>query len=200
MIWESWPWKQRLLKDADLIERWARKNPSDRRAFIIEQKVFVGAYAMRKLLESQKLSSSFNDRMVNCDVYPALGKPITIANNHKFDKLYDFSSPVRRMIAAKTLLNLVIHSFIFAEVVDSDDLSTQAFFITSDHSRNKGLWRIELTTFSELMREVGNDMPTYYVRSFDTKEGDWFVWQGHGQPPIHIRKKLAELKKGASGA
>jgi hypothetical protein len=120
MILESWPWKQRLLNDADLIERWARKGPTERRSFMIEQKVFLAAYAMRKLSEARKLSSSFSERVIKCQIYAACKEPITIADNHKIDEVYDLDNPKRRTIAAKSLLDLIIHSFIFAEVVDDE--------------------------------------------------------------------------------
>jgi hypothetical protein len=45
MIRESWPWRDRLAKDADLIDRWTAKTAdSERRSFLIEQKVFFAAY------------------------------------------------------------------------------------------------------------------------------------------------------------
>jgi hypothetical protein len=55
MIWESWPWRQSLLRDADTLARWVRKDPSDRRAFLTEQKVFNGAYAIRKLYQRTEI-------------------------------------------------------------------------------------------------------------------------------------------------
>jgi hypothetical protein len=195
MILESWPWKQRLLKDADLIERWARKRPTQRRAFIIEQKVFLSAYAMRKLFESQKLSSSFTDRSVRCKVYPMRARRVTIANNHKIDKLYDWIHPSDRTIAAKSLLDLIVHSFIFAELVKDEDLTMEGFLVTSDRSRQTGLWHVDLHDFTNLMRVVGNDMPAHLIRIFDPKSGDWFTWQGNGEPPSHVSKKLEELTK-----
>jgi len=62
MISESAPWKDHLALDANLIERWAAKPRSTaRRSYIIEQKVFLTAYAMRKLLEGEKLSNSLEN-------------------------------------------------------------------------------------------------------------------------------------------
>ena len=67
MIWESGPWKDRLLSDADLLERWAAKQSvTERRSYLLEQKIFISAYAIRKLFESEKVSSSFFDRSEHC--------------------------------------------------------------------------------------------------------------------------------------
>jgi len=194
MILESWPWKRQLLRDADIIERWVQKKPSERRRFTIEQKIFLSAYSMRKLFDGQKFSSSFGERVLKCTVYPPLGKRITIANNHRLDELYDLHSPSSKNISATILLNLIIHSFIFFEVVD-DGLTLQSFFVTSDQSRQQGLWQITLAEFTRLMRIVGNDMPSRYIRVFDKKQGDWFIWQGDGDPPKHIAEKIKRLKE-----
>jgi hypothetical protein len=71
VINESWPWKRRLAKDADIIERWAAKPKiTDRRSFLLEEKIFLAAYAMRKLVEANKLSSSFEGSSINCRIFP----------------------------------------------------------------------------------------------------------------------------------
>ena len=60
MIRESGPWKAELLRDADLIERWAKKTvESERRSTLLERKVFVSAYAIRRLNEAVRISSRF---------------------------------------------------------------------------------------------------------------------------------------------
>ncbi|MCJ8518522.1 hypothetical protein ABID21_001154 [Pseudorhizobium tarimense] len=66
MIADSAPWKDELLKDADLIERWAAKaRPSERGSILIERKVFVSAFAMRKLIECEKVSSDVEGRSLH---------------------------------------------------------------------------------------------------------------------------------------
>ena len=48
LIHEGGPWKERLAKDADVIERWSAKTGvMERRSFLVEQIVFLAAYAMR---------------------------------------------------------------------------------------------------------------------------------------------------------
>jgi hypothetical protein len=194
MIFESWPWRQSLLRDADTLARWGRNNPSDRRAFLIEQKVFNGAYAMRKLCEAKKLSSRFDDSAIKCLRYPCSARvEITHQNEHKFSEHYDFfNDPRSCTISFKRLINMIIHSFTFAEVSD-DDGYVQALLITSDRDRSAGLWRIEFSDFVELMRSVGNDSPSTIHAVRDSQSGEWFEWRGHGEPPVHIRERLDAL-------
>lgn len=117
MIHESAPWKDRLAKDADFIDRWAAKPKiTERRSVLIEQKTFVAAYSIRKLLQAGKLSSSFEGRSVPCDAAPLVrGKKIDRYNAHRYVELYDFDKMARQAISAPALLDLLIHSLLFAE-------------------------------------------------------------------------------------
>jgi hypothetical protein len=195
MIWESWPWRQSLLRDAETLARWARRNPSDRRAFLIEQKVFNGAYAIRKLYEAQKLSTSFDDFAIKCVRYSCRSQMITHRNEHKFIEHYNFDDPNRCTVGFKRVINMIVHSFTFAEVIDKD-LYVEAFLITSDRCRYTGLWQIELSDFVRLMRSVGNDSPSSCRTVRDPQSGKWFEWRGHGEPPSHIRERLDDLAAG----
>ncbi len=56
MIYESYPWKRDLLRDADIIERWAaKKTDSEYRSMLLEKKVFLSAFVIRKLIEDYKV-------------------------------------------------------------------------------------------------------------------------------------------------
>ena len=56
MIWESYPWKNQLIADAAIIKRWASKTQhTQRRSMLIERKVFLAAYIIRKLDDDYKL-------------------------------------------------------------------------------------------------------------------------------------------------
>jgi hypothetical protein len=112
MIWESGPWKDLLLNDAALLERWSAKaSVTDRRSMLIERKVFLAAYTIRKLYEAQKLSTSFRDRSVRCWTYPAISNRITHLSVG-LDKLYDFGCAEQRVIAARDLIDLIILSYL----------------------------------------------------------------------------------------
>jgi len=64
---------------------------------MIEQKVFLAAYAMRKLVGGRKLSSSFEDRALQCQVFSVSpGQSVTSYNIHRLDRLYDLSKPSKR--------------------------------------------------------------------------------------------------------
>lgn len=170
MIYESHPWKTRLGKDAEMIERWAAKPAiTARRSFIVEQKVFLSAYAIRRLLDAPKLSTTFHERSVRCRLFSALeGRKVTTANWHDYHELYEFNDPVARSINLRDLLDIIIHSLVFAEILNEDG-TIQGFIVTSHRKRDK-LWEIHLSEYITVMQDIAHDYPSTMIRVFDTKE------------------------------
>jgi len=195
MIHESAPWKDRLAKDAALVARWASKTRhSERRSVLIEQKVFLAAYVMRKLLEAGKLSSSFDGLALQIDAIPLRpGKRVDRHSRYDLPGLYDFDRTTRKNVAAPVLLDLIIHSLIFAEVAREDD-SIEGFFVTSDR-KSSALWMVEIDRFIALMRSVANDYPSSvrFVRNAET--GESAEWRGAGEPPAQIGAKMNRIAR-----
>jgi hypothetical protein len=193
MIWESYPWKNQLIADAASIKRWASKTqPTERRSMLIERKVFLAAYTIRKLDHSYKLSSAFHDRSLQCRTYRLKSKHITLLNNHKIDELYDLDCANAGTISAHQLMDIIIHSLVFGEVL-GDDLTLKAFIVTSDRRKTR-LWEIKTDAFVELMNDVGNDYPAsaHWVSNPDT--GELVVWQGSsGSPPPSFEERAQRI-------
>lgn len=194
-IWDSAPWRKRLLADASLLDRWAQKpRPTERRSVLVEQKILLAAYAIRKLIEAQKLSTATADRTVVCRVFAPKSDRITLANNHKLEELYNLEKSEQTTVGLRALLDLIIHSLVFMEQLD-DSGRVEGFYVTSDRKRYDKLWYVELRRFIDLMNLVGEDYPSVVCSVFDVETNDWFVWTGSGEPPAHIREKLERLIK-----
>jgi hypothetical protein len=178
MIHESAPWRSYLAKDAEFIDRWAAKTAiTERRSILLERKVFLAAYAMRKLFEARKLTSSSNHKTVQCKTFPAIDRhAISSWNAYKFYQLYDFSSPSVQTVKLPDLLNLIIHSLLFSEVIQKNG-KISAFFVTSDRKRSN-LWLIRLSHFTSLMRYVAQDYPAVIHRVRDGETENWIEWRG----------------------
>jgi hypothetical protein len=181
MIRESAPWKAELLRDAVLIERWAAKTvETERRSVLLERKIFVSAYAIRRLNEAAKISSRFREVALPITRFPPTGTSVDQWNVHRFDEHYDLTDDRTEQMPLFRFLNLIIHSLIFAEEIN-DRMQITGFAVTSDNSSEKGLYRIELKAFTDLMRDVGRDYPSTFVRR---RVGDkWWIWTGDGEPP-----------------
>jgi hypothetical protein len=181
MIRESAPWKAELLRDADLVERWAAKTAvTERRSALLERKLFVSAYAIRRLHEAVKISSRFRDIALPVTRFPPTGSATNRWDIFDFDDKYDTDNGQAERMPVFRFLNLLIHSLIFVEELN-DREQVEGFLVTSDNASEKGLYHIELTTFVGLMRDVGRDYPTTFVRR---RVGDgWWAWTGNGEPP-----------------
>lgn len=179
MIHESSPWKAALVRDADLIERWALKPHSGRRSFLIEQKIFLAAYSLRKLSDDAKLSNATLARSVAVRISPPL-KPGFSNLRHWIERYFDLEKPINRQLTWRQILNMVIHSSVFAEIVNDDERVT-GFMVTSDQGLKLGLVHVGLSDFIKLMRIAAEDYPTYVHHAWDPKAGRWLTWAGQGQ-------------------
>jgi hypothetical protein len=182
MIWDSYPWKNQLVADAEIIERWASKTQvTQRRSTLIERKVFLAAYAIRKLYENYKLWTAFHERSLPSLTYPAKSRSITPLNAHNIEQLYDFDRPKTEAVSARHLMDIIVHSLVFSEVL-GDDLTVEGFLVTSDRKSNC-VWGIKIGPFVKLMRDVGNDYPPTSRIAGNPETGEFVVWQGQDSPP-----------------
>lgn len=185
MIHESAPWKAHLARDADLIERWAAKpGHSERRSFLLERKVFLAAYAMRKLNDAAKLSSDILANSMAVLLYPLTRDGYSEATSHRFDEFFDLGAPMRAGLPRRRLLDLLIHSRVFVEVV-SETETVAAFMVTTDKEQGKGLVQVEVAAFVELMRLAANDYPSVIRRTLDGR-GRSRTWTGHDETPPEV--------------
>jgi len=161
MIVESYSWKRELARDADMIERWCAKLPSDRQAVLLERKTFLSAYAVRKLRESNKLT----DDLVTSTV-PAVEYAKKLERTPRFrhlddiDDRYDLDVGKTCDLKVAGLVNTIIHSLYFNLSLAEDDQSVDGFYVTSDQ-RDKKLWFVLYSDFLKLLRSVSDNYPTY---------------------------------------
>ena len=195
MIWESAHWKEPLAKDADIIERWAAKTRhTPRRYTIMERKIMLSAFVMRKLMHSGKLSTSFADRQIGVAWFPSKSNRITTQNAHQIDKLYSLDMGRKKPVPVRRLLDQIIHSLAFVlHLAEEDDRAT-GFFVNSERDRNK-LLLVPIPKFAKLMRDISRDYPSHSHWVFDETKNDWFVWSGYGSPPRDVALKIEAISK-----
>jgi hypothetical protein len=182
VVHESAPWKAQLGRDAALIERWAAKpSCTERRSFLIEKKVFLAAYAMRKLDDASKLSSALLAGDIEVLRFPSSKPGYDQLNSHRFDEFFAMAEPEVFKLSGRRLLNLLVHSFVFVEVIGENDVC-EGFMVTSDYELSKGLVQVEMRAFVELMRDAASDNPSEMRYTRDAKTGRWIIWAGRELP------------------
>lgn len=160
MIWESHLWKDDLLKQAIELRRRKTQTRWPESSFAkLEQLLMLGFYSVRKLHESNKLSTLTMKQTISLVEYPATGKTITMLNWHNLDELYDLDSTTTVDRDVLFVCHQFVHSFVFSPVFDDNDRLDGVMF-ASDRQRHTSLLQISIDQVVQLFEEVGNDYPS----------------------------------------
>lgn len=165
MIWDSAPWRTDLIRDADLIEAWAKRPHKARQRYILEKKIFVTAFSIRKLFESRKIKDSDAGRSVKAYAFPTISIP---PRYHwgDLDQYFEMDAFKECKISAMRLSNALIHSFIFTFIADEAG-NIGAFFLASDQTRKTKALKIEIPIYAELCRKIATSHPTKMESTFN---------------------------------
>jgi hypothetical protein len=119
---------------------------------------------------------------MKCRTFPAFDKrAVTSWNAYKIEKLYDFSRPKKETFKAQALLDVVIHSLVFTEMLRRNQ-TVAGFLVTSDHRRSS-LWQVSIRQFVSLMRTVARDNPASAFRKIIDDTEEWVEWRGNRRTP-----------------
>ena len=160
MIWESHCWKKALLKDREYLARFRISDATREDTLAgIEKRIFVSFYAIRKLMDAEKLSTSNVHSQWPIIWYPNLSQ-IDILNWDKIAEKYDLDSGHREARKLRWLCNQVIHSFVF--IIDfAENGMIGGIFISSDREKNKRVFHVERRTLMDVLKLIGNDYPAF---------------------------------------
>ncbi len=145
-----------------------------------EREVFIGFYAVRKLLPTFKLSNSTKRLSGEVQWFaPRPGQPVDYFHRSDVDELFDLDHPTRETRDVAFLCNQVMHSYIFVNLT-TEAGKLDGFFVSSDTMRRKRLYFFPIAVVVRVFRTVGRDYPKsgHYVRNERTGE-----WEGSvGEP------------------
>ena len=190
MIRDSWHWKHSLSKDADLLETWAEKTKfTERRSALIERKVMVSAFSIRKLHESGKLSSAFADRSTQVRVFQRKPGRVEPAFDYDLDKEFKMNCPVQRRHPVMKVLDQIIHSRIFYEGVVEGG-AVESFIVASDRTSSVRITEVSISEFLRIMRAAAHDDPETLVALRSQISGKWLTWRGTGEMPRHVKANM----------
>ncbi len=161
MIYESYPWKQDLLRRKRLILKYncadILSNDSDNKAYtVIEKAVFYSAFIIRKLVDCKTKVSDDVDayKFKLKGVHPKIN--VNLLNRWPDEETHDWEHETNYTKSGAEICNWLIHSFIFFFGYNEDGI-IDSFYVSSDYDKNKILYRIELKDWIEYMDFVGRD-------------------------------------------
>ncbi len=163
MIWESYYWKRGLLNTVFWLKRNKEKfitiegDIDEKLSVKLDQRILIGFYSIRKLLEAKKLSKQIYSCQIPIQYFNNI-KNVDHFNWHKIEELFDFDSIHDDKIKLVVLVNYFIHSYIFLPSFENDQLT--GFFISSDKIKNKKVYLLSLEQLYFVFNMVGNDNPT----------------------------------------
>jgi hypothetical protein len=177
MIRESLYWKTDLLRFATQLSRARTTAPpfSVKTYVMVEKAVLLGAFVIRRLADSHKLSDATASVMMRVTLVPSSGRRVTLINNHRLDELFDFTRPIRSRQSMAFLCNQAIHSYVFATFANPGGKRLSGVYVASDRQRNRALFAVPLVEWERAFRRAGNDHPTSISHAFDEKLGDYKV-------------------------
>lgn len=158
MIWESQHWKDPLLKSAEYLRRVRLSESTSKRKLVrIEKELLLGFYAVRKLLDTFKVSDSTKEMKVDLVVHPAI-RCVDYLNWHHLDKNYDLTSRKSETKDIRFLCNQFVHSYVF--MTSEVEGRLDGFFVNSDRDRHSKCYFVNLNDVLKIFRTVGRDYPS----------------------------------------
>ena len=142
MIYESYPYKDELLKIAKrLRKRKTQKRWPEESFIIMEKDVFFSCFIIRKLIEARtKISGSTAQKQLNLTRYPIIeGKLPNIKNNHRADELYNLQQGSKCSRNLYDVVSEIIHSYILMFSLGQFQYLENDFSILFNSFKQKGL-------------------------------------------------------------
>ncbi|MDQ1124877.1 hypothetical protein [Microbacterium trichothecenolyticum] len=167
MIDESGPWRAELWKSAIRLRRWnIQKRWTSRTYFLAERDIMMGAYSIRRLIDSGKSSSRLPGKRYQVRQYPITGRTPMVLDRFSPERFYDIGRPANGELSVSRLCNQIIHSFVFQ--IHADEDSTTGVIFVSDHDRHKHLYGMGFERLAHLFDYVARED---VVETHGTMEG-----------------------------
>jgi len=161
MIYESYPWKQDLLRRKRLIIKYncakLLSDETDDRAYtIIEKAVFYSAFIIRKLIDCKGKVSDEVDKYLFRIKGVRPKKEFDLIHRWPDEDTHEWNHEESYTKYGAEICNWLVHSYMFFFSYNENGL-IDSFYVSSDYDRNKVLYRIELKDWMEYMDFVGRD-------------------------------------------
>lgn len=172
---ESRYWKTDLLKHAKALRpikhptRW-----SEKRQVIFEKEIIVSFFKIRKLFETNKVSSSSKKHRVEIFRYPNSGKKVNNINYWDIFEIYNLNQKSKIEKSIIFICNQLIHggaTFAFR----SENRNWGGIYTCSDYERSKHLYQIPIKEIVTIFNLVGNDYPNQMTYTYSEEIDDYKI-------------------------
>lgn len=158
MIDDSVPWRTELGKSALRLRRWdVQSRWTGRTYFLVERDIMMGAYSVRRLIDSGKTSAQLPKMRRSVRRYARTGRVPMVLDRFSPELFYDITSPTSDELTLAQLCNQFIHSFIFQLYEEESAGTSTALVFVSDRDRRKHLYGISLASLADTFDYVARE-------------------------------------------
>lgn len=178
MVYESCYWKDDLRSYATELRDISTCTTLDDeyRDYRLEKTLLLSAFTVRLLLDSNKLSDSFDSRNLKVDYYSAkrgAQENISPLDKRFIDERYfDLAESTSSYISIKQLTNQLSHSAVVLMFSYDDTNRVIGFFVVSDKDYEKRLCYCSLKEWINMVDAVADDDVAYALIHKDPKTGE----------------------------
>jgi len=178
MIYESYPWKQDLIRRKRLLLKYntaerLEKN-YDSTCTVVEKSIFYSAFIIRKLLDcGTKLSSEADNYSFQVKSIKPL-KRIDYMHRWPEESSHDWKNEKQLNAAGRDICNWLIHSYLFF-LESEENGSITDFCVSSDYDKNKMLYKISLNDWLKYVEFVSSDDIVSLSFRYDKKVDDYLI-------------------------
>ena len=165
MSFESYYWKKKLKKDVAFILKQTKINMSELNENELDEvisevkiKLFIIAYSLRKLIDENKVSDHFSEKLLTAVRYSKNESKINSRNKFFFERHYNLDSPQQGTLKIRKACNQLIHSYIFELCRNKGQLHSILF--NSDNSKHLFLDEIDIKDFLDIVLEFSENYPS----------------------------------------
>lgn len=158
MISDAIPWRDELLRVADRLEKKAgQKGWTERSGFLVERDVMTSAYAIRRLLEANRVSRTTSAAHVPVTSHAPTGTRVDMYNRHEIWEHYDLEVGTKAQLGLRKYCNQLIHSFVWSISGDEDTGLFNGVFAASEKDCVAQLYFIPVGSMVDVCRNVGSE-------------------------------------------
>jgi hypothetical protein len=157
VIDDSILWRDELVKIADRLEAKTKQQRwTDRTEYLTERDLVVSAYAMRRLVESHKLSGKLGQCQIPVRRFDRLGNSPDPPFPADISDLYDFENGRRSTLSVVDLCHEILHSVVFTFCCGETTDLFDGIYVSSDrHKKNKYVYLVLASDFIALCCDIG---------------------------------------------
>ncbi len=169
MIYESWFWKRELADLISELEAWGPRHIQDFKedfwhgesGFRIERSLFYSAMAVRRLIDSNKVTDRITGKSLSLEAYKASAQgPHTVQSilgSVDILEWFEMDKPDMLTMSPYKLASEILHSFTLEFLANEAETDIHSFLVASERNQFVRAVAVPLTTWLSLLCSIIDD-------------------------------------------